>query len=107
MPRTNSTHAITIETRPVPEPPETCDGVAGSLCGVWAPNAEAVSIVGDFNGWDKSAHPLAPRESSGIWESFIPGVKRGSNYKYHIRSRHESYKVDKADPFAKYYEVPP
>lgn len=83
------------------------DGVEGTHFGVWAPDAEYVSVIGDFNGWDKGAHPLRPREYSGIWEGFLPPVKKGANYKYHIASRFNGYKVDKADPFAFLAEQPP
>lgn len=79
----------------------------GTLFAVWAPNAEAVSVMGDFNGWDKDQHPLRPRDSSGIWEGFLPGLGRGSSYKFHIRSRYNGYSVDKADPYAFATEVPP
>jgi 1,4-alpha-glucan branching enzyme len=85
----------------------TADGVEGTIFAVWAPNAEAVSVVGDFNGWRRSAHPLQPRASSGIWEGFVPGVGRGAQYKYHVVSRNEGYRADKADPFAFHDEVPP
>jgi len=64
-------------------------------------------LWGGFNGWDKASHPLRPRRNSGIWEGFIPGVGKGANYKYHIASRFHGYRVDKADPFALYSEVPP
>jgi 1,4-alpha-glucan branching enzyme len=87
--------------------PVTLDGEAGVFFAVWAPNAEAVHVMGDFNGWSRSAHPLRPRASSGIWEGFIPAVPRGSIYKYFIASRHRGYRVEKADPFGLYHEVPP
>ncbi len=79
----------------------------GTCFAVWAPNAERVSVIGGFNGWDKDSHPLFPRGGSGIWEGFIPGVRRGAPYKYHIVSRHNGYRVDKADPYAFYGEAPP
>jgi 1,4-alpha-glucan branching enzyme len=82
-------------------------GEAGTYFAVWAPDAERVSVVGDFNGWDYRSHPLRPRETSGIWEGFLPGVSRGAVYKYHIESQHNGYKVDKADPFAFFAETPP
>jgi 1,4-alpha-glucan branching enzyme len=85
----------------------TVDGVKGTAFGVWAPNAEGVWVTGDFNGWSKTAHPLRMRGDSGIWEGFIPGVGRGSVYKYHVASRYEMYRADKADPLALYSEVPP
>lgn len=84
------------------------DGVSGTLFAVWAPNADKVSVVGDFNGWNPNAHPLGVRwDSSGIWEGFIPGVKNGALYKYQIVSRYRGYTVQKRDPFAFYCEVPP
>ena len=82
-------------------------GTAGTRFAVWAPNAERVSVVGDWNGWDRGAHPLAPRGSSGIWEGFVPGVGRGSVYKYFVRSRVGGFEADKADPFAFAAEVAP
>ena len=86
----------------------TVDGVAGVQFAVWAPNAARVSVIGDFNGWAKDAHPCVPRtDHSGIWECFIPGVQQGDVYKFHIQSRHQGYAVDKADPFAIYAELPP
>jgi 1,4-alpha-glucan branching enzyme len=85
------------------------EGIAqGTHFAIWAPNAASVSVVGDFNGWNPSAHRLEPRhDSSGIWEAFIPGVRHGALYKYHIVSRHAGYAVDKSDPFAFLCEVPP
>jgi 1,4-alpha-glucan branching enzyme len=84
------------------------DGGGGARFGVWAPNAEGVSVLGDFNGWQPDAHPLAVRDDgSGIWEGFVEDIQAGANYKYHIRSRYHGYRVDKADPFAFYAETPP
>jgi 1,4-alpha-glucan branching enzyme len=84
------------------------DGVSGTYFAVWAPNAAKVSVVGDFNFWDRQAHPLSPRwDSSGIWEGFIPGVGQGEIYKYHILSNENGYSVDKGDPYATYWEAPP
>lgn len=74
---------------------------------VWAPDAEKVFVIGDFNGWNNSSHPLHPRGSSGIWVGFLLGVGKGTIYKYHIVSRYNGYRVDKADPFAFFNEVPP
>ncbi len=79
----------------------------GTYFAVWAPAAEKVSVLGDFNGWEKGNHPLVPRGSSGIWEGFYPGIGKGSAYKYHIVSRHGGYRVEKADPYAIYTETPP
>lgn len=85
----------------------TIDGVRGVRFSVWAPNAERVSVVGDFNEWDGSRHYLAPVENTGIWEVFIPGVEQGAAYKYVIFSRENGYVVQKADPYAFYAEAPP
>jgi len=74
---------------------------------VWAPNARHVSVIGDFNGWDRSSHPMQPMESSGIWEGFVPGLGRGALYKYFIESNHNGYQVEKTDPFGQYYELAP
>ncbi|MBW1765598.1 MAG: 1,4-alpha-glucan branching protein GlgB [Deltaproteobacteria bacterium] len=82
-------------------------GREGTFFSVWAPNAESVFVIGDFNGWNKTKHPLTQRDHSGIWEGFIPGICKGERYKYRIHSRHNMYKVDKADPFAFYNEISP
>src|SRR5688572_20433935 len=82
-------------------------GVLGTYFAVWAPNAEQVSMIGDFNGWYADSHPLLPHAQSGIWEGFIPGIGHGAIYKFHVRSRHRGYRVDKADPFARCAELPP
>jgi 1,4-alpha-glucan branching enzyme len=79
----------------------------GVMFGVWAPNAERVSVVGDFNGWNRDSHPLQPRAGSGIWEGFVPDIGKGATYKYHIVSRWNAYRVDKADPMAVHHETPP
>jgi 1,4-alpha-glucan branching enzyme len=86
----------------------TRGGTEGAQFALWAPNARYASVTGEFNGWDKGANPLTPREDgSGIWEGFVPGVGHGASYKYHIASRSGGYRVDKADPFAFYAETPP
>jgi 1,4-alpha-glucan branching enzyme len=87
--------------------PCVVDGVAGTMFAVWAPSAEQVFVMGDFNRWNKTGHRLHPRASSGIWEGFVPGVGKGEHYKYHIVSRYHGYRVDKADPFGFFHEVPP
>ena len=88
--------------------PMTVDGTPGTLFAVWAPNAQYVAVVGDFNDWDPGRHPLAPRlDGSGVWEGFAPGVGQGALYKYHIASRHRGYTEDKGDPFAYHWEIPP
>ncbi|HEX7153036.1 MAG TPA: 1,4-alpha-glucan branching protein GlgB [Thermoanaerobaculia bacterium] len=83
------------------------DGVHGTNFAVWAPNAASVSVIGDFNEWNKEANRLQLRGSSGIWEGFVPYVGKGTVYKYHIVSSHGGYKVDKADPFGIYHQIPP
>jgi len=83
------------------------EGEDGVYFAVWAPNAERVSVIGDFNGWDQASHPLWARASSGIWEGFVPGLAAGVRYKYWIESRYHGYKVEKADPFAFHAETPP
>ncbi len=83
------------------------NGEPGTSFSVWAPNAKAVSLIGSFNGWDPRSHSLRARESSGIWEGFIPGVSKGSIYKFHIVSNHHGHVVDKADPFGILHEKPP
>jgi 1,4-alpha-glucan branching enzyme len=87
--------------------PLSVDDTEGTYFAVWAPSARQVSVAGEFNGWNKSSHPLRPRGQSGIWEGFIPGVGRGALYKYFIVSHHRGYRVEKADPLAFYNEVPP
>ena len=79
----------------------------GAHFAVWAPNAQAVSVIGEFNGWDPAAHPLNPRwDSSGIWERYVPGVRQGAAYKFRIGPR-SGGAFDKADPFAVHAETPP
>ena len=87
--------------------PMVVDGESGCYFAVWAPNAERVSVIGDFNDWDPSRHPLTPRESSGVWEGFIGGVGELTRYKYRLRSRLGGEEFDKADPMGRYFEVPP
>ncbi len=83
------------------------DGVWGYVFAVWAPNAKAVSVIGNFNGWNHATHALMPRwDGSGIWEGFIPGVKKGELYKYAIHAR-DGRRLEKTDPFARYCEIPP
>ncbi|MGD2126737.1 MAG: 1,4-alpha-glucan branching protein GlgB [Desulfobacteraceae bacterium] len=82
-------------------------GREGTCFAVWAPDAEEIFVMGDFNGWNKRSHPLRPRGESGIWEGFMTGVGKGANYKYAIHSRYNGYEVEKADPFALYGETPP
>jgi 1,4-alpha-glucan branching enzyme len=87
---------------------ETVNGTNGTSFAVWAPNASKVFVMGDFNGWNRQANSLNPRwDGSGIWEGFVPGLEQGALYKYHIVSKHSKYKVDKGDPYAFYWEIPP
>jgi len=80
----------------------------GTYFAVWAPSAKAVSVIGDFNHWVDTDHPLNVRwDGSGIWEGFIPGVAKGTVYKYKIRSHNNDITTEKADPFARYCENPP
>jgi 1,4-alpha-glucan branching enzyme len=85
--------------------PVHCEGVEGVRFAVWAPNAEVVSVVGDFNDWDERRHPM--RSRSGVWELFVPGVGVGTNYKYSVRARWRSYRQQKSDPYGFSSEVPP
>lgn len=88
--------------------PMEVDDRQGTLFAVWAPNAERVSVIGDFNGWNHDTHVLYPRlDESGVWEGFVPGAHHGHLYKYHIRSKHHLYSTDRADPFARHTEMPP
>jgi len=82
-------------------------GEPGVCFSVWAPNAREVSVVGSFNGWNPASNPLQARGNSGIWEAFIPGVDKGTLYKFHIASRHHGHVADKADPFGVWHEKPP
>jgi 1,4-alpha-glucan branching enzyme len=84
------------------------EGVKGVYFAVWAPSARSVSVVGDFNYWIQGEHQLQVRwDSSGIWEGFIPGMEKGSTYKYKIQSNNGGIITEKADPFALYCEHPP
>jgi 1,4-alpha-glucan branching enzyme len=79
----------------------------GAIFSVWAPNARTVSVVGSFNSWNPVMNRLESRGSSGIWEGFIPGVSQGTLYKFHIESKQDGYRVDKADPMGVLHEKPP
>ncbi len=83
------------------------EGKRGTYFAVWAPDAERISVVGDFNAWNADSTPMNPRESSGVWEAFVPDLGKGAVYKYYIRSRYHMYHVAKADPYAFYDEIPP
>lgn len=86
--------------------PKTVQGIEGVSFAVWAPNAQRVSVVGDFNRWDGRYHVLRPLGSSGIWEIFIPGLESGELYKYEIWDAN-GHVVLKSDPYANAYESPP
>jgi 1,4-alpha-glucan branching enzyme len=86
--------------------PRAHEGVTGTAFAVWAPNAKAVRVVGDWNFWDGRAHPMRSLGNSGVWEIFLPGVEPGARYKYEIVTADERLTL-KADPFAFATEVPP
>jgi 1,4-alpha-glucan branching enzyme len=79
---------------------------SGTHFAVWAPEARAVSVVGNFNGWQPHATPLSPA-GGGIWQGFAHGVSAGTHYKFHVESKHAGYVADKADPFGFFHETPP
>ncbi len=82
------------------------DGVHGVRFAVWAPNAQRVSVIGDFNGWDGRRHPMRLRHSAGVWELFVPRLGAGERYKYEIIGAHGEL-LQKADPLARATERPP
>ncbi|GAB3273045.1 1,4-alpha-glucan branching protein GlgB [Larkinella harenae] len=83
------------------------NGVVGTYFAVWAPSAQYVSVIGNFNGWNKGSHPLNVRwDSSGIWEGFVPHIGRGEVYKYAI-TNDSGRELEKGDPFALWWETPP
>jgi 1,4-alpha-glucan branching enzyme len=83
------------------------NGVIGTYFAVWAPNAQYVSVIGNFNYWDRGSHQLYVRwDASGIWEGFIPNVGDGETYKYYIKSS-TGEDLEKSDPFALRWEEPP
>ena len=86
--------------------PRTMEGVAGTAFAVWAPNAQRVSVIGEFNGWDGRRHPMRRRVECGVWELFLPQVERGAFYKYELLGAHGEV-LPKADPLAFAAERPP
>ncbi|THD82987.1 1,4-alpha-glucan branching protein GlgB [Aliigemmobacter aestuarii] len=87
--------------------PITHEGAAGVHFAVWAPNAERVSVVGDFNHWNGLCHPMRRRGATGVWEIFIPGLSDGTRYKYEIRAMGGMILPLKADPVGFGSEHPP
>jgi 1,4-alpha-glucan branching enzyme len=83
------------------------DGALGTCFAVWAPNADSVSVIGDFNDWQADATPLAARDSSGVWEAFVPRVGQGALYKFHIRSPTHRFEADKTDPYGLHFQQAP
>jgi 1,4-alpha-glucan branching enzyme len=86
--------------------PRMLGEVGGTLFSVWAPNASQISVIGDFNFWDRRRHPMRSRGSSGVWELFVPGVGTGALYKFSVRTR-EGQILEKADPLARRCEFRP
>ncbi len=87
--------------------PRQVDDVDGVVFSVWAPNAERVSVVGEFNAWDGRRHPMRVRGGSGVWELFIPELGAGELYKFEIRNRASGNIVLKADPYGRHFELRP
>ena len=80
---------------------------SGARFSVWAPNARAVHVMGEWNGWQRGQHELKPRrDQSGIWEGDVAAVKRGQAYKYAITNA-QGHVEERADPYAFHNEVPP
>ncbi len=88
--------------------PRVVNGVSGVNFAVWAPNARAISVIGDFNNWDRGVTPMHLRHNElGVWECFVPNVHIGALYKYAIYSRYNNYSVDKTDPYGFAAELRP
>jgi 1,4-alpha-glucan branching enzyme len=85
----------------------TMNGVDGTAFSVWAPNARAVSVIGDMNRWDARRHPMRFRPEAGIWELFVPGVGQGATYKFSVLHADGQTRVEKADPYAFAAELRP
>ncbi|APT82881.1 1,4-alpha-glucan branching protein GlgB [Corynebacterium ammoniagenes] len=86
--------------------PSELGEITGTAFAVWAPNAEGVSVVGDFCGWNAAQYPMRSLGSTGIWEVFIPGVGAGERYKFAIHTK-DGHRIDKADPMARKTLAPP
>jgi 1,4-alpha-glucan branching enzyme len=87
--------------------PQIRDGVSGVRFACWAPNAQRVSVVGDFNRWDGRTHPMAVHGNSGVWELFVPGLGEGDLYKFELRNRATGALILKTDPYARFHELRP
>jgi 1,4-alpha-glucan branching enzyme len=87
--------------------PRVIQDVAGTVFAVWAPNAERVSVTGDFNDWDGRRHPMRLRPQAGIWEIFLPGVAAGARYKFELRTRVDGRVLTKCDPYGRQAELRP
>lgn len=87
--------------------PIAIDEIEGTRFAVWAPNAERVSVVGDFNRWDGRRHPMQNLGASGVWVLFIPGLEEGALYKFELRNRDSGELLVKSDPYAQLFEVRP
>ena len=86
--------------------PITVDGVAGVHFAVWAPNADRVSVVGDFNNWDGREHPMTLLGASGVWDTFVPTAREGQRYKFELHTRHGALML-KTDPYGAAFELAP
>lgn len=82
------------------------NGVGGVQFAVWAPSARTVSVLGDFNGWDRRRHAMRVLGTSGVWELFVPGLPEGSLYKFQVKTQ-TGFVLDKTDPYATEMEVRP
>ncbi len=82
------------------------EGQRGVRFAVWAPNADYVSVIGDFNGWNRGTTPLS-HQDAGIWDGFVPGVEPGARYKYYIHSKVNGYETERADPYGFHAEMRP
>ena len=87
--------------------PTTVDGIEGTRFALWAPNAQRVSVVGDFNAWDGRRHPMRLRQEAGVWELFVPRIGAGERYKYELLDMNGQMLPLKADPVARATELPP
>ena len=86
--------------------PTTVGGIPGVHFAVWAPNAQRVSVVGDFTGWDGRVYPMRQLIPSGVWELFVPGIPEGERYKFEVRTP-GGHILQKSDPYGRYFEIPP